>query len=169
MQGGSDAKDWTPVQLDPTDQTRPYGTHKGHMKALNVLGLRPGYHVAYAHRGSSHAGFTQSMILQGYRPVQAESGTRCGIAPGQFGAPQDSTVGFGNLMLMEIPIETYRELKREQAERRAAASDAPTAGFLGRNDEFAAAQGPQTRGRRVAFAQPEHGRNGYAVKGMGEE
>jgi hypothetical protein len=169
MQGGSDAKDWAPIRLNPNDPTRPYGTHKGHMKGLNVQGLRPGYHVAYASRLPQMAGFTQSMILQGYRPVQAESGTRCGLAPGQYGAPQDSTVGLGNLMLMEIPIEQYRELKVEQERRRLAATDAPTAGYLGRNEEFAAAQGPKSRGRRVAYAMPEHGRNGYEVKEFGEE
>lgn len=165
MQGGNDAADWKPIQLDPNDPSRPYGTHKGHMKGLNVQGIKPGYHVAYAHRGVQYAGFTQQMILQGYRPVQAESGTRCGIAPGTYGAPQDSTVGFGNMMLMEIPVGKYRELKKEQEARRAAAADAPTAGFLGRNEEFAHAQGPAARGRKVAFAMPDHGRNGFETKG----
>ncbi len=166
MQGGNDAADWKPICLDPK-AGEPYGTHRGHMKALNVRGLRPGYHVAYAHRGAQYAGFTQSMLLQGYRPVTAESGTKCGAQlPDGFGAPQDSSVGFGNLMLMEIPLERYAELKQEQARQRAAASDTPTRAFLDRASEFQAAYGPGSSRLNPVFALPQHGRNGYETKEM---
>lgn len=164
MQGGSDNSWSRPFNPNPTSG-EAFGTHRGHMKALNVRGLRPGFHVAYAHRDPKYAGFTQSMLMQGYRPVQPESGTRCGAdLPAGFGSPQDSTVGFNKLMLMEIPIEQYKQIQAEKAAFRAQASDGPTRAFLDRNGEFQAAYGPSGARLNAVYADPRHGRNGYEIK-----
>lgn len=165
MQGGEDRSWSKPFNPNPSAH-EPYGTHKGHMSALNIRNRKPGFHYAYAHRGPNYQGLTHQMWMQGFRPVQAgDNSPSCGThVPGMFGSPQDTTVGFGNLMLMEIPLEEYRRLLDTKAAYRAAAMDSPTRAFLDRSSEFEAAYGPSTARTKPLYAMPQHGSNGYETK-----
>lgn len=166
MQGGADRSWSKPFNPEPS-AGEPYGTHRGHMQALNIRNRRPGFHYAYAHRSPQYQGLTYQMVMQGFQPVQASaSGPALGAAsvPGMFGSPQDSVVGFGNLMLMEIPIERYRQLLAEKATYREQATASPTRAFLDRSAEFEAAYGPSAAGTKPLYAMPQHGATGYETK-----
>jgi hypothetical protein len=67
-------------------------------------------------------------------------------------------------MLMEIPIERYKELQAEKSRYRDDATNGPTRAFLDRNGEFQAAYGPSASRLSAVYALPQHGKNGYETK-----
>lgn len=165
MQGGM-KREWAKPYNPNAGPGQPIGSHRGHMSALNIRNPRPGMHYAYAHRGDLYRGLTNEMRWKGFQPVARSSGVSIGAdLPPEFGAPTDSLVTAGNLVLMEIPIERYRANQRDENARRAAAINGPTDRLMDKNDQFRAQQGPSGGRINPFYMSPEHGRNGYDFEG----
>ena len=168
MQGGSN-REWAKPFTPKAQPGQAVGTHRGHMSFLNVVNPEPGFHYAYMHTGDAHRAGTQQMVNQGYRPVKRDGQVSIGAdLPSEFGSPQDSLVGAGNLKLMQIPIEKYRELQREEDAYRERSINGPTDRLLGGNE---AARSAMPGGHKLDpfYTHGDHGRNGYQSKKPGED
>jgi len=170
MQGGSN-KAWSRPFNPHPGAHESHGSHRGNYESLNLRTPRPGFHYAFTHRGEQYRALTQSMLMQGFKPSRREPG---GVALGadlvpEFGSPQDSLVGMGNLVLMEIPLEQYRENKLREAEYQKRALEGPTAAFLSKKEEIRRQMGPSAGRIEPLYATPEHGTTGYTQKRMGDD
>jgi len=165
MQAGID-REWARPYNPHPDPHEPHGSHIGPYACLNIRNPTPGFHTAYAHRDDP-GGFT-NMQMMGFRPVTLDDphGPRLAAdLPMQFGAPQDNLVGMGKLVLMQIPLDRYAEIREEEDRIRAEKNRGPTAAYLDRGAGFEREQGRRPRTGAV-YALPDHGETGY---NFGEE
>lgn len=144
-----------------------HGNYREQYECLNVRNPNRGMRLVWANVRDE--GMAYKLAVQGYVPVRRSDGVEAGgQLPAPFAAPQGDYVGFGGLMLMQIPLDKFREIQARKQERAHAGLDLPTQTLLfGSEAEIRGSYGknpPKGGEGKAFFALPDHGRNGFEVR-----
>ena len=128
ISGGGSREELIPLKLD--DET--YGTHRGPAAGLNVSNLRPNLHVYWEAADESKIRWRMN---EGWHVIPPDAPERSGLEQDpNFGHALDTVQRRQDVVLMGIPLDKYRERKKEQAAQRQANKDGVAEAWLSKGE-----------------------------------
>jgi hypothetical protein len=151
IQGGTNLE-WTrPLQKD--DEV--LGGHRGHHSALNIRNPEPGFQYYYARADANQIlRFRQ----QGWEVVTNEDPEQWGAdLPENIQRQLDSVKAYQDVILLKIPLESYKRNKASLRELAQASSGRTTSEYLDRNAERQEQLSGASESRPVYHKRADHG------------
>lgn len=165
ISGGANRFDLRPVR-----HSQDYmGNHKAHFMAMNICNPKPGYHYYYQTTGRGGGNILRYQQL-GYEMVKSTDQERWGAElPPEIAREVDTVKAFGDVVLMRIPVEKYREIRKRKARDARIAREGAEDSYLGKGEQISAAMGQYAPAAGVYFRRANHSTGARDFRGSDGE
>jgi hypothetical protein len=161
ISGGGARKDLRPLQRDGNLTPGFRGSHRGNAESLNVK-LAPGMVPYWCRHPNSDRGAAQiqRFLNDGWEvaPPESQIQRQRPNDPNYAAMGLDRYQAHGDIVLLQIPEERYKEVQARKAQLREAAVDGPTRDFLHKGEPLQHRYGQSADGP-IYYVGHGHGRS----------
>ena len=152
IEGGGDRKDLRPQE---PNNPKVKGSHRGPFEALNVRNPQPDYHYYYERR---KPGNVLKRLNEGWEVVQDSDPEQWGAdMPPEVGKMLDGVKAFGDVILMRMRGDKFREFRAQREALAKAARDGSTSDYLSKGHQRAQQLGSSRPKKDLYFQGSDHG------------